>query len=179
MYKRKQAIIFEGPDGAGKTYLLDQIIERLGLKVLHSSGPATQRGLISRAAHMYESLRKGDFLMDRHPAISEQVYGSVLRDYPLLHPTECNMLLGAIDPIVFYLRPSKQLLLERKAELLTKSHKSAKHVKEVQDSYMEILETYDRVMNRLAEHFMVLQMDPMNVSHVNMIDQIVRNVEGC
>lgn len=77
-------IIVEGPDGAGKTNLINRLGERFQLdvhpKFVHSTDYAgTAHDLFSRACRDVVEVHKDLLLYDRHPLISEYVYGPIIR----------------------------------------------------------------------------------------------------
>jgi hypothetical protein len=84
-----QNIIVEGPDGAGKTTLIDRYLSHFGHQAsieLHPkfadslSGPPVGLDLlVDRDIHESTGRTRG-FIYDRHPLISEPIYGPICRD---------------------------------------------------------------------------------------------------
>jgi hypothetical protein len=76
-------IVVEGPDGAGKSGLVQRIAEHLKIPVharacKSTSGPIDQ--LYEWARHDVTSLRWQPFsVYDRHPLVSEYIYGPITR----------------------------------------------------------------------------------------------------
>lgn len=77
-------VIVEGPDGSGKSTLVKRLAEELGIKVHpractsdNGIDPATLRDWVDRDLH--PSSAGG--LYDRHPLISEPIYGPIIRGH--------------------------------------------------------------------------------------------------
>lgn len=74
-------IILEGMDASGKTSLADELLRHLsGYSVIHSGGPEKHPGEIIERVRTLP--RKGKFLLDRHPIISQHVYARTDKDPP-------------------------------------------------------------------------------------------------
>ena len=112
-------VIVEGPDGGGKTTLIKQLVKDTGLTVLPRASDSA-KGPIPNIGHYIDSDltnhdRKG--IYDRHPLISEFVYGPLIRghmefghmwqslDGYLLWLTQRVSMLYAYDPVVIYCLP--------------------------------------------------------------------------
>lgn len=82
-------LIVEGPDGAGKSTLIDQLMERGGFDLYprHSDTHGPTTNLRTWVENLFFPMRPEDNgphilqgkLFDRFPLISEPIYGSVLR----------------------------------------------------------------------------------------------------
>lgn len=77
-------VILEGVDGAGKTYLLNQLMERYGLE--QTPRQATSLGgPIANMCDLIDALRitphERPWIYDRHSLFSEPAYGWILRGY--------------------------------------------------------------------------------------------------
>lgn len=76
-------IVIEGPDGAGKTTMVNELMDKLGVD-MHAractsvGGPIDADGLGLWVMREFD--REKPFgVYDRHPVISEPIYGSVIR----------------------------------------------------------------------------------------------------
>jgi hypothetical protein len=69
-------VVVEGPDNSGKTTLVGYIAPRLGLQVIKGEGPPID---IDEWAERFERDPKGYAIYDRHTAVSEPIYGRILR----------------------------------------------------------------------------------------------------
>lgn len=74
-------IVVEGMDNTGKTSLIEVLSKEFMLPVIHSPGPVTRN-------EMNEWLRKvgrmDEVICDRHPVISEAIYGPAIRGENIL-----------------------------------------------------------------------------------------------
>ncbi len=136
------SIIFEGPDGAGKSYTAEYISINTKIPVYHAGGPpATPEEAVFRAGKM---LQLENQIFDRFPIISEQIYGPLLRGS---NPFTIDDL-KRLPHLVIYCRPSDETLKE--VELITKSHKKTDHVQAVKSKYQQIIEKYDGLMEHVT-----------------------------
>lgn len=80
-----QVIVLEGPDGAGKTQLAQRLSEDLGLplaqKFVKSDGEGSGTNDLFGEAYrdVVTMMDKPPMIYDRHPLISEYVYGPIVR----------------------------------------------------------------------------------------------------
>lgn len=97
-------IVLEGPDGSGKTTLLKQLAEHYSTSlVVHERASEGVKGPVDdlyQWAHddLYSWLIQPLSLYDRHPLVSEYIYGPVIR--------------GSIDPRFFH-SPLRRLFARR------------------------------------------------------------------
>lgn len=133
--------IFEGPDGAGKTYTAREVSRAVGFPVHHTGGKPKnldeifERGLVQ--------LTVIDHIFDRFSIISEQVYGPILRGESAF----CSSHLTLIPHPVIYCRPSLETITA--VTLEQKEHKPKEHVELVVRRLPKIIEAYDRIMDRI------------------------------
>jgi len=136
------SIIFEGPDGSGKSFAAERCSLAANVFVHHSGGsPKNPIEFFNRIA---EQLGEDEVIFDRFSIISELVYGKVLRDDCLLYPSYWTRLIK--HPVVYF-RPPIQVLLSTKLE--NKPHKSKKQVQEVINKYKQIVDQYDFLMKAI------------------------------
>lgn len=80
-----QVIVLEGPDGAGKSWLAQRLSEDLGLplaqKFVKSDGEGSGTNDLFGEAYrdVVTMMDKAPMIYDRHPLISEYVYGPIVR----------------------------------------------------------------------------------------------------
>lgn len=135
-------IIVEGMDASGKSTLVDTLFEHLngagelGYEKIHSGGPEKYPGEIrERIASLP---RKGKFILDRHPMISQHVYA---REGATTFTTdEVWNYLQTMNPVLVYCCG--------KAEHVMKPGESEDHAR-------FLAEKWDR-LNTAYEHFFAL-----------------------
>lgn len=107
-------IIFEGPDGAGKTTLIKSFQELSGLPINPRAVAQDTTPLIDDMRRwVWDNVQQGfqEKIFDRHRLISEFIYGSVIRVEQQPGFTDPEWVLGMIgrfytlDPIIIYCLP--------------------------------------------------------------------------
>jgi len=73
-------VVVEGADAGGKSTLCSIVSRALGVRVQQGSGPPREPGEIERRASEY--LKMSGVIFDRHPCVSQPVYG-MMRKEPL------------------------------------------------------------------------------------------------
>lgn len=138
-------IVVEGPDNSGKSTLAQELSRKLGWQVLHSGGPCeSKQDYMERIVKIYNSHR---VIWDRHPAVSEYIYGPVLRGVYNYIP------LNAFprESLVIYCRPPDEVLLDFRTH--RKNHRiSDEHDQQVEARARDIIKVYDDVMFAIPHH---------------------------
>jgi hypothetical protein len=109
-------IILEGPDGGGKTTLIDKIRVEFDLPVSPRvvSKDTEPLAKLDMMAWVEKNVTAGfqNVIFDRHRLISEPIYGAVLRsvfqpgfDNPQWLSMMCYMLYHRVTPIIIYCLP--------------------------------------------------------------------------
>lgn len=77
-------IIVEGPDGAGKTTLIESIVEATGLPVAPRVVSKDAEAMVDLKKWVKDNIAGGfqKMIFDRHRLVSELIYGPILRSKP-------------------------------------------------------------------------------------------------
>jgi len=134
----------EGPDGGGKSTLCRAIGEALQMRVQQGSGPPKRPGEIERRTREYLSMRGTVF--DRHPAVSQPVYGQIRGE--VMSPQLASLVLETHSGghLFVYCRTVDGL-----SRHVVKSGEDPAHVKKLTENYEQIVEAYDRWALRHAK----------------------------
>jgi hypothetical protein len=133
------AIILEGNDSSGKSFLAD----RIGMPVYRSGGPPRNHN------HMLECLRdqlmavEDNYVLDRVTCISQQIYNEpkdVHADYLL-------KILSTPGTVLVHCRPSDLNYALTKHEV--KAYDTVEHLEKVVSNYHNISQAYDRFMSKV------------------------------
>jgi hypothetical protein len=106
-------IVVEGPDGAGKTTLIEVLVDLLQLPVADRVVGKDTQAMVNLKAWTEANVDKGfqKVIYDRHRLISEPIYGPILRDEPqdgfvnLVWMTEMMRKFYAAKPVLIYCLP--------------------------------------------------------------------------
>lgn len=107
-------IVFEGPDGAGKTTLIKQFSEMYDIPVAPRVVSKDTEALVNLQDWVDNSLEEGfqRTIFDRYRLISEPIYGPILRDKMQPGFADINWLgeriqaFYELEPIIIYCLPS-------------------------------------------------------------------------
>lgn len=141
-------VVVEGPDGSGKTTLVRAARNTSSNTISISRNPMygnPETRLKAMFEFMYwASVYPPDhhLIVDRYPAISERVYGPILRNENLLdkHPLDFGM--GKVDAII-YCRPRMGRIIANLPE--------NEQLSGVNEKIHLIVEAYDAVINQFSE----------------------------
>lgn len=142
-------IVVEGVDGSGKTTLIQnfrQVAKQL-CWIFSRSGPPqgpsdllSTIGLLDRARYYSIPL-----ITDRHPLISEPIYGPIIRGKSLIEEDWPEALghkyLGGLVSRVIYCKPS--------LETARKSSRRERQIEGVHEKYRDLYQAYDKAMENL------------------------------
>lgn len=128
-------IVIEGVDAAGKSTLANYLARVLHAPIQVSGGPPRHRGDTTERCERYAKLSPNT-IFDRHPAISEPIYSSVLgREIDLDY--EQVDAFYASNPLIIYCDGSDEI-----EDHEVKAHEETQHVKKVRDHYVALLDAY-------------------------------------
>lgn len=173
--------IVEGPDGAGKTTLIEAIRQRVKryFWILRSSHPPTHLRQIWTFLRTFEGRpdHAMGLLFDRHPLVSEPIYGPILRGLDLLEMTgkperlvsEFNAHCRRVDhsPFIIYCRPP----IERIAANVARN--ASEQLEGVVERIRPITDAYDQLMPLIADQIPMIHFDYT----VMPIDELMTRLE--
>ena len=139
-------IIVEGPDGSGKSTLVEALEEHLNIKASHFGGPPKTMQEIDERVR--ESL--GAKLLDRWSPISEQVYAPIRGEKRSIDTLD--HYINTVKPFIIYCAPGRRVLMANKERCLEveKAHKSKEHCDTVSKNFKKIISLYSDVMKKLC-----------------------------
>ena len=125
------------------------------MEIFHFGGPPQDKSeVLSRMRNA-----PTDVIFDRHPCISERVYGYIDGRRPKLTDTESDILLQLFDPLILYCNPGLEFLTKQLIYLKEKDHKSKEHVETVLRNYEGNFLRYEGLMNILSMSFKVVRIN--------------------
>jgi len=127
-------IVLEGPDASGKSTLAEKMAKHMRLPLITNTKPTSAEELNARCER-YLGIRHAVF--DRHPAVSENIYGPVLRGKSILLPSLTDEFYRR-RPILVYCRNVRGL--ESQA---LKDHDTPEYLSELQLHHGAICAQYD------------------------------------
>lgn len=110
-------IVIEGPDGAGKSTLIEKLSRELDIPVAPRVVSKDAEAMVDLQAWVHDNLEAGwqNTIFDRHRLISEPIYGPALRsdpqpgfDDPLWFYEELTRFY-LINPLVVYCLPPREV----------------------------------------------------------------------
>ena len=144
-------IAIEGPDGAGKSTLANDLGLALNRSVYHPGGPAVSEDDFRVRVTAQE--RAGDVIHDRLMAISEPIYAGALArsTYNQVNKAADYWLRNLTFPLyLIYCRLSSVNEMYDNIDRTAKAHKSPEHIESMRKQYHNIVDMYDRRLNELA-----------------------------
>lgn len=140
-------IVVEGPDGSGKTTLIENLrhTSKRYFGIARMQGPPNSLDDLLRALNWLGHSSKSSLpiICDRHPLISERIYGPLLRgtDYVEKGIPGNGRILRALVDRVIYCRPPNKVILE--------GVRKEKQLEGVVNHTVKLIDLYDREMAEL------------------------------
>ena len=177
-------IIIEGPDGAGKSTLIKDLVEHFPNSTVSPSTakiPETIKTFRSRVKEFNRSCFAQDLafmddpsrirFIDRSPYISEFIYGSILRNEVRISSSEIEESISG--KLVIFVIPNFKVYMSQKIEI-GKSHKSGRMVSDVRRKRKELFHAY---CNMYINHLKTIRYDRANVSFEELLESIYFNIK--
>ena len=142
-------VVVEGPDGAGKSTLIYRLKQesKRHFVVLHRANPPENVSQIVGATDILSAASFSDVnvVCDRHPFISEPIYGLTLRGKNLLEGLYGHSMLRAtladtVDRVI-YCRPPIEVIVE--------NAKNQHQLSGVHERILTLIEAYDEMMGSI------------------------------
>lgn len=135
-------------DNTGKTTLVKKIGYDLGLETRKSPGPAPANEMFKWVEEQINDFKGGGTIVyDRFAAVTDQVYGPLLRKQnPFKSEVKGRYLLqtlGELNPLIVYCRPSRIFI--------TSFEDGREQMKGVEDNAYELLEGYDNLVVKMVD----------------------------
>ena len=139
-------IILEGPDGAGKSTLIEKLAHDFEYPIYRSGGPKDPETMLNVLAEM-EILAKAPqtYLCDRTPWISEIIYSLGLGRAPVLDIEVFKDYYKLPQRIIYCNLDTPERMLTNMS-LAYKPHKPKDHTKAVIENHKFICELYEDLM---------------------------------
>jgi hypothetical protein len=142
-------VIVEGPDGSGKSTLIERLRResKRHFLVIHRANPPRTRADLAGAADLLTaaSYSEVDVICDRHPFISEPIYGLTLRGASLLEglfsPGAVRATLCDTVGRIIYCRPPIESIVE--------CAKNREQLAGVHEKILTLIEAYDEMFSRI------------------------------
>ena len=138
-------IIVEGPDGSGKSTLVRSLVSVLGLHPHHTGGPIRSKGeMITRLAGVSQAVEShpAGVILDRHPAISDEIYKSVSGDPLAMNQDMLDGYLLDARPLIVFCGLESMSEMWRMIDRTNKPHKPPSHLDQVLRDYKKVVEGY-------------------------------------
>ena len=133
-------IIIEGPDNSGKTTLINELHNSLGIPIIPGEGPAKSQEEINDRVMRYTTIEHG--LFDRHPVVSQTLYNH-FRKGPSINPTLMIDFYNT-DQIYIYCRGRASLQEQVLKDYDNRPDESGKaHHETVAENHQAICQLYD------------------------------------
>lgn len=139
-------VIVEGPDGAGKSTLIQNLVALGGFVSAHTGGPPRDKqdleDKLAKVATALDAAGPDTLILDRHPAVSDPIYSKVTGSRSFATPGELGEQVGALNPVFVYCRGSADSMRGNISKS-PKAHKPPEHLLKVIQKHGEIVKLYD------------------------------------
>jgi hypothetical protein len=145
---RPMIVVVEGPDGSGKSTLIEYFKKNLGPTIAYQAGEGPEKypGEINERLNRYGSWYyfNGVVIFDRHPCVSQPIYGKLRDNTPVDPEHQLNFMLSR--PVFIYCRKTRLDLSEH----VEKEYDSEEHMIAVRNNQAIIIAAYELWAQRNA-----------------------------
>lgn len=139
-------VIIEGPDGAGKSTLIQNLVAMGGFVSIHTGGPPRDRqdleDKLDKIKLAFDIAGDDILLLDRHPAVSDPIYSKVSGSRSFMTPGFLGEQVWSMHPVFVYCRGSADSM-RKNISKTPKAHKSPEQLLQVIQHHGEIVQLYD------------------------------------
>lgn len=155
-------IVLEGPDGSGKSTLAGELARLMNLPIVLGKGPPRGPGEINERIALY--IKQGRVIFDRHPAVSQMMYGSLRNDSEMPDPSLIK-LFYATKPMFVYCRTTDGV-----KDHIVKPHEDPAHIEMLTENYDKLVRMYDEWALKAARFIYRIGDDVVELA--NMLGQM-------
>jgi len=142
-------IIFEGPDGSGKSTTIEKVSEYLNFPSSHDGGPSRDaEHCRERIDELLRTARRSNAIKDRSTVFSDAIYKEAFGKEPFVPYDEVYhriWQLSGLGAIVVYCRPPMQTLINNIPLLArAKPHKPPEYAEQLKSLVPTLAQIYDR-----------------------------------
>lgn len=166
-------IIVEGMDNSGKTTLVQRLSEDIKLLVMNNKRkPRDEKEMADYLSLVNTIHWHFPTILDRLCTISEPIYGVLRKTGPVITPEQADnhlVYLKAMKPLIIYCRPDDKTILD---------FGDRPQMDGVIDNAQALLQSYDRVMDKLAIHgYHIVKWDFRNYKYEWILNQVINHME--
>lgn len=170
-------LILEGCDLSGKSTIGKRISELTGRKIFapaeHFKGRPKDLNDINDRFNFINQLDHDEYVLDRHPFISEFIYGTILNRGSLVSAEMLTEFLEMCKPTILFCDPGILHIMTNIEHLKTKPHKEQNHVDGVASNLPNIWHMYRQVMGGIC----LERTCPIHVINFkNITDDLLRSI---
>lgn len=163
-----KVIVIEGPDGAGKSTLAQDLSDYFQWPIIHTGGPIRSRSEFLKKVVTYNLMSpEAPVIYDRIPYISDQIYAPIAGHKSATSGSELNYMLERIRPVIVYCALTDNESMSRRISIEHKEHKTYEHLNQIQANHNEIVQRYYQLFSNL--HY-------SHVLHFNWMKDDIRNL---
>lgn len=144
-------IIVEGPDGAGKSTLVEKLAKEMDLSLYRSGGPKDKVTMYKVLGEMKElALSEETYITDRAPWFSEIIYSMGMGRKPVIDLNEFADYWKLPQKVIYCRLADKDEMLANMSRSF-KAHKPKEHTDSVIANYSNICLLYDEVIDKAEQ----------------------------
>lgn len=145
-------IVVEGPDGSGKSTLIDQLFRDLNCATYHSGGPKTLQEMSESLESLSVLANSSElYIVDRTPWFSELVYSIALSKPMIMHRAELKKYWSLPQAVVLCSLETPEDCVNNMS-LAHKAHKPFEHTNKVVTHFRKVFKLYQDLFDQIEKH---------------------------